>query len=155
MVKRCLDFSIAFLVAADLLPPEILSGARRAEQRAVVPVPEAAMHKDGSPPAWKHHIRPPGQAPVMQNEPEAERVKAAPYDHLGLRVLALYAGHHAAARSRIDYITGQAPVSAEAVPVRFLPDRSAMAAYDRLRLSPQELRRCCQTGGKPACLTQG
>lgn len=109
MVKRGLDLGVTFLVAADLLAPEILARARPAEQRAVVPVPETAVSEDRGTPARQHHIRFAGQATIVKDEPEPKSMKAAPHYQLGLGILPPDPGHHAAAGGRIDYITRQGP----------------------------------------------
>src|SRR3546814_10900749 len=53
-------------VAADLLAPEVLPCRRPFEQMAVVPMPEAAIHKDDGPVTRKNQIGFSGQILYMQ-----------------------------------------------------------------------------------------
>ena len=74
-----------------------------------MPVPETAMDEDHRMPARQHHVRFAGQAPVMKQIPEPKGMQATPHDQLGPGILALYTGHHAAARGNIDDISRQVP----------------------------------------------
>jgi hypothetical protein len=69
-------------VTCDLPSPEIDAGCRPPEERAVVPVPETSVNKQGNPVSWENQIRAPGQLLVMQSEPKAPCMQSAPYGDL-------------------------------------------------------------------------
>jgi hypothetical protein len=80
-------------VSADLDSPELGPGRRHFAQRATMPVPETAMHKDDNAVCRKHYIRPSRQVLTMQPEAEASGVQSPPQNELWLRVLAPDAAH--------------------------------------------------------------
>jgi len=63
--------AVAGPVAVDLVPPEIRPGAWKPVERAVVTVPETAMHEDGGAVFWQHDIRLSWQFPDVKAEPES------------------------------------------------------------------------------------
>lgn len=67
-------------------------------------MPETAMNEDYCMVFRQHDIRMSRQLPVMQPVPETVTVQILPDDHLRLRILAPYPGHHPAAGFLVDDI---------------------------------------------------
>ena len=84
---------VAVCVSGDLLPPELLSGLRPLEHRAVVRVPETAVHEDYRSIFREHKVRPPGQLFAVEAKPQAAGMESAPDCHLGLCITSSHARH--------------------------------------------------------------
>ena len=67
-------------------------------------MPEAAMHEDGHLATGQYDVRRAGQVAAVQPEAVAGCEQRAPREHFGLRVLAMYAGHHPASHGRVDNV---------------------------------------------------
>lgn len=70
-------------------------------------MPETAMHEDHGVPSSEDQIGAAREPPVVQPVAEAARMQALADQKLRFRVLAPDAGHHPAARFRIDDIRQQ------------------------------------------------
>lgn len=82
-------YVVAFLVASQLLVPEIGAGFGKAEVGAVsVAMPEAAMHKHSRFPFRQNQVGPTRQPLDMQSIPEAGAPELLPYPQFGAGVLA-------------------------------------------------------------------
>lgn len=95
---------IALHVRGELGQPEVGTGLWDGGKSAVVAVPEASLHQDGSPVSWKHEIRTPGQILHVEPKPQTEPVRSRADDKFRLRVLAAYPSHHLTALGRTDNI---------------------------------------------------
>ena len=127
----CLIPQISEHIAADFLSPEPVPGFGPMKLRAIMPVPEAAVHKQNRTEFRKHKIRLSGQLPVVQPIPETapvqqladstmrslgELASAAPEVRFPDPVASL--GPGSAARPDAAAVTGQAALAADAKPVR-------------------------------------
>ena len=92
-----LYLGVVCAVAGDFCGPEFGTRSRQPEQRAVMPVPEAAMDEDDRTPSRKNDVGFSWQVPAVDAKPEAPAVQQASDQLLGLRVAAADSGHHAAA----------------------------------------------------------
>jgi hypothetical protein len=88
---------VARNVTLKLALPELRTGLGGIGQPAVVPVPEAAVHKKGNAPAPKDDIRLSRKVPGMEPKSVAHRVQEPTNGHLRSRVTAPDATHKGAA----------------------------------------------------------
>lgn len=93
----CFSPQISTHVAADLLSPEFLPGLRPVKLRAIMPVPEASVHKQNRAELRKHQIRLSGQLRIVQSIPETSPMQKLADQQLRLGVGALDRRHVAAA----------------------------------------------------------
>ena len=84
---------VAVCVLGDLLPPELLSGLRPFEHRAVVGVPETPMHEEHRSIFREHKVRASRQLFAVKAKPQAAGMKSAPDLHLGLCITSSHARH--------------------------------------------------------------
>ena len=74
-IEQCLSSEeIAFAIFRDFGPPKILPTLRPFKKGAIVPVPEAPMHKDRRSVPRQYDVRFTGQAPVVQDKSESKSV---------------------------------------------------------------------------------
>ena len=114
----CLIPQVATHIAADFLPPEFLPGLWPVKLRAVMPVPEAAVHKQNRTEFRKHQIRLSRQLSVVKPIPETASVQQLADQQLRLCVGALDRRHVPAAGF------GIVDVSQPSEPERRLPAAS-------------------------------
>jgi hypothetical protein len=88
---------VACNVTLKLVLPEFRTGLGDVGQPAVVPVPEAAVHKKGNPPAPKDDIRFPRKVSGLEPKSVAHRVQKPTNGHLRFGVTASDAAHEGAA----------------------------------------------------------
>lgn len=99
---------VVCLVTGNFVAPEFFTGFGHPEDRAVMPVPKAAMNENHCPVTRQDDIRLAGQFADMQAKTESLAVQETAHQFFGLRVVAAYAGHHPAAGCRIDNVGHQA-----------------------------------------------
>lgn len=81
--RRVITLPVGFYLYA----PEILPRRRPAKQRAIMPMPEAAMNKDDGMPFRKNEIRLSGQVAGMQPVPKTTGMQPAPDQKFGSGIL--------------------------------------------------------------------
>lgn len=79
---------------------------------AAMPMPEAAVYEHSDPLSGKHQIRPAREFPSIKAEPEAGSVEQRADGAFRVGVAAADAGHHPAARGRINDV-GQATIDSD------------------------------------------
>jgi hypothetical protein len=89
--------SVARDVTLELVLPELRTGLRGVRQPAVVPVPEAAVDKEGDAPAAKDDVRLARKVPGMEPKSVAHCVQEPANGHFRARVAASDAAHEGAA----------------------------------------------------------
>lgn len=97
VIQQSLPYpGVVCAVAGDFCGPEFSTRSRQPEQRAVMPVPEAAMDEDDRTSSRKNDVGFSWQVPAVDAKPESPAVQQASDQLLGLRVAAANPGHHAA-----------------------------------------------------------
>ena len=84
-------------ISHDFYAPKILPTLWPAEQRTIMPVPEAAVDENDRSMLMQNYIRSTRKFLVVKPEAEPPSVKPAPDHHFWLRVTALDSGHVPAA----------------------------------------------------------
>jgi hypothetical protein len=85
--------TVAFHVPADFPPPELFAGLWPSEHRAVVRMPETAMHENYSSVFREHKVRPTRQVLTVEAKTKTPCMQSAPDNHLGSSVTSPYPGH--------------------------------------------------------------
>jgi hypothetical protein len=109
LCRRC----VTDTVAGNLLAPEVLARTGPLEERAIMAVPETAMHEDCRAPSRQHDVGTARESPIIEPETESAPMQTLSYDDLGARVSAPDACHHPAARGGINDVRSQSAAFAE------------------------------------------
>lgn len=98
--------AIAFLVATELLVPELCTRLGQAEKgTAFVAVPKAAVDEDGCPPLGKHEVRFPRQCLRMEAKTKTRAPEQPPNHEFRLRIAASNSRHQSGALVRAHHIS--------------------------------------------------
>lgn len=108
------DTQIAIAICVDLCTPEIGVRGRQPEQRAVVSMPKASMHKHHGTMTWKDDVRLTRKAGIINAVTEPLGKQGLSEADLDTGVFRPDAGHHPAAGFPVDDVShaAQATVSA-------------------------------------------
>ena len=101
LLQRSNSFGVISDIPAQLFTPERLPGTGPPEQMTVMLMPEAAMHEDYRPVAWKNEVWFSRQVLCMQAIPQAGGMHGLTNLQLRLRVRAPDCRHVAAAGLRV------------------------------------------------------
>jgi len=92
-------------VGFELGSPQLrVSGRGSRVTASRMPVPETAMHEDGSPVLGQYQIGAPGEARRVQAVSEAQCVQRPPESQFRLRVLPANSRHHPGPRQLVDSV---------------------------------------------------
>lgn len=73
--ERVIARTVAFCVCRDFFRPELRIGRREFSPRAIVTMPETAVHEDGDSVPWKNDIRGTRKTAIVKTEPVTQAMK--------------------------------------------------------------------------------